>query len=319
MSISNGSCFDGVDSSNWYKTTAIGFSLVVNNALLPFFFGIIWFERFGSDKLRTLFNKLVSSLCWNSLVFHGLLQNAFTIRTAFGPMPNWLCFLLSWIRKSQTVCSILLVTSMTAVRYLFIFRLKNPGAFNDEFWFAFVSIWVVAFASLFQLIRMLVPGNHLFDLNYCSGDDPSKNLCLPAFARGYVDLGALALHACFYARVFFFKLKTAKSFGPESRASFLKRQILAELESHTLTSLAINFSIVGLLGVNVILNSRLRLETCQDYQTFPNYLSIYFSNLIFPTSFGVWVIIFYYHRNQAMRMFLQRELRNSDMLNTLNI
>ena len=319
MSVSNSSCFDGVDSSNWYKMTAIVFSLVVNNILLPFFYGIIWFERFGSDKHRTLINKLVSSLCWNFLVFYGLLQNAFAIRMGFGPMPNWLCFLQTWVRKSQVICCILLLTSMTAVRYVFIFWLKNPIAFNDEFWFAFISIWVVFFASMFQLIRMFVPGNHLFDLNYCSGHDPSKNLGLPAFARGYVDLAALVVHLWVYARVFYFKLKKVKSFGPESRASFLKRQILAELEIQTLTSLAINFTIVALLGANVILSSRLRVETCRDYRTFPNYLSIYFNNLIFPSSIGIWVIIFYYHRNQAMRMFLQRELRNSDMLFTLNI
>ena len=33
-------------------------------------FGIIWFERFGSDLKRMFTNKMVSSICWSILAWY---------------------------------------------------------------------------------------------------------------------------------------------------------------------------------------------------------------------------------------------------------
>ena len=43
-------------------------SVIVTLILVVFLtcgnFGIIWYEKFGSDKKRTLINKLFASICW---------------------------------------------------------------------------------------------------------------------------------------------------------------------------------------------------------------------------------------------------------------
>ena len=43
-------------------------SVIVTVILVVFLtfgnFGIIWYEKFGSDKKRTLINKLFASVCW---------------------------------------------------------------------------------------------------------------------------------------------------------------------------------------------------------------------------------------------------------------
>lgn len=37
-------------------------------------FGVIWYERFGSDLQRIFINKMVSSVCWSILGFYGFTQ-----------------------------------------------------------------------------------------------------------------------------------------------------------------------------------------------------------------------------------------------------
>jgi hypothetical protein len=40
----------------------------------PGLYGFIWFERFGSDKKRTIINELLAFIGWNAIVQIGLIQ-----------------------------------------------------------------------------------------------------------------------------------------------------------------------------------------------------------------------------------------------------
>jgi hypothetical protein len=62
-------------------------------------------------------------------------------------------------RKAIIINCTILVTAMTLFRYVFIFWLKNPAAFEDDFWLIFVNAWSMTFSFLSQLPRALVPGN----------------------------------------------------------------------------------------------------------------------------------------------------------------
>jgi len=46
------------------KSLAIIVSVLLTLIVLPSLYGIIWFERFGTDSKRTLINQLVASICW---------------------------------------------------------------------------------------------------------------------------------------------------------------------------------------------------------------------------------------------------------------
>jgi hypothetical protein len=56
--------FSGLLTTRPFKVFSMlfsSFSVPVNVFLL---YGVIWFERYGTDKKRTLMNKLVASQCW---------------------------------------------------------------------------------------------------------------------------------------------------------------------------------------------------------------------------------------------------------------
>jgi hypothetical protein len=111
--MSNTTCFETLDSPNGHKTSLVVISLIAGLILIPVAFSLIWYERFGSDKRRTLINKLVSALCWNGIVFCTTCQLAYSIRFYFGPLPQLACFWLVVMRKTIIINITFILNAMT--------------------------------------------------------------------------------------------------------------------------------------------------------------------------------------------------------------
>ena len=124
------SCYLLLDKEDLYKTVFFILSIISGIVLIPFAYSIIWYEKFGSDKKRTLINKLVASLCWNEIAFFSTMQILYVVRFYFGPLPPFLCFWMFVIRKTIIINGIFTLNSMSLVRFIFIFWLKNPAGIN---------------------------------------------------------------------------------------------------------------------------------------------------------------------------------------------
>jgi hypothetical protein len=61
----------------------------------------------------------------------------------------------------------ILLFAMTFIRYIFIFWLKNPAAFHDDFWLLFINLWSILFGVVTQLPRALVPGVNFTKIAWC--------------------------------------------------------------------------------------------------------------------------------------------------------
>jgi hypothetical protein len=59
---------------------AVVLSVLLSLVLIPSLYGIIWFERFGSDSKRTLINQLFASVCWYLMVLILFLQTPVIFR-----------------------------------------------------------------------------------------------------------------------------------------------------------------------------------------------------------------------------------------------
>ncbi len=103
-SISNGSdeCTDLKMDSRLSKLSETNDSNVVNAVIsvvavilvTPFQLGILFFERFGSDKRRTIINMLMSSICWYIILWNFSIQAITIFRFLFGPLPGKVFFFL---------------------------------------------------------------------------------------------------------------------------------------------------------------------------------------------------------------------------------
>lgn len=108
------------------------FTLVFVNLIL--LYGVVWFERFGSDLKRTLINKFVASICWATMVIivfgHGLTLTRF----ALGPLPRVVCFIRTLFLSSSVTSILIFMDGILVAKFFYVFVLKNPAALQDDFW-----------------------------------------------------------------------------------------------------------------------------------------------------------------------------------------
>ena len=143
------------------KIIAVTSSVVLNMIYLPILYSIIWYEKFGSDKKRTVLNKLVSSICWSSICYAFFCQIPLLIRYCKGPLPLWMCYFHIIVSNTITIQLMLFSDAITVLRYLFIFWLKNPSGFWDDFWTSYLNKWIFMFGLVSQIIHVILPGNFL--------------------------------------------------------------------------------------------------------------------------------------------------------------
>ncbi len=62
------------------KSVFITLSLLLSCRVLPMLYGIIWYERYGTDAKRTLINQLFCSICRYLIIAIIFLQVPVTIR-----------------------------------------------------------------------------------------------------------------------------------------------------------------------------------------------------------------------------------------------
>ena len=117
----------------------LGFLNVLGSA------GIIWHEKFGSDHKRIILNKIVASLNWVSIAWFLLVQPTDMLLYFYKPLPSWYCTIIYITRNSIILLSLIYTDLILTVKYIFIFWMKNPANFQDDFWSFLVNIWVVMF------------------------------------------------------------------------------------------------------------------------------------------------------------------------------
>ena len=164
--------FTGLFENRPSKTFAVIFSCLGGSIVLSLLYSIIWYERFGSDNKRTLLNKLVSSLCWTCFEWFFSIQIVDMFRYVVGPLPQFLCIVELYLKNAIFTQQMLLIIGIIITRYLFIFWLKNPVAFQDDFWNLFLNIWIIGYSLITQGISFLMPGRYTLYFYICTGKNP---------------------------------------------------------------------------------------------------------------------------------------------------
>ena len=117
------------------------------------FWGIIWFERFGSDLKRIFINQIVVSISWSSIAWLSMIQTSDILLYFYRPLPDLYCMFNLVLRNALMIQAILFFDIIIIVRYIFIFWMKDPVNFSDDFWFCFVNLWVLIFR--FEMRKLL--------------------------------------------------------------------------------------------------------------------------------------------------------------------
>ena len=135
---------------------AIAIILMISSSIMCY--SIVWYERYGLDTKQTMLNKLFAVLCWTGIEYTIFASLPDWLRYVIGPYPASFCWLHSIGKYGLIAKGLLLNIALIFTRYAYIFWLKNPQAFKDEFWCCFIKMWTYLFAFLTQTVFVCSPG-----------------------------------------------------------------------------------------------------------------------------------------------------------------
>ncbi len=167
--------FAGVFEKRPFTTISLLISLTLSVILLALFLGIVWFDQIRSDSKRIIINRIFCSGCWLSIGYLFLVHLPDLFRYTYGPLPEFVCFYHQVIKNALTQQLLIIVNLIVVFRYVFIFWLKNPVAFQDEFWHFFLVIWMIGFSFVSQWIFAYFPGTQPLNYYVCLGINPIEN------------------------------------------------------------------------------------------------------------------------------------------------
>jgi hypothetical protein len=172
----------------------------------PLFYCVVWYEKFGSDKKRTLINKLVSMNCWNGIGYLIFVHTLETLRFISGPLPPIICNVKNVLKTSSVLSLVINTDAALFANYAYIFWLKNPGAFHDNFWCQFISTWIWSASLLIVGTLHIIDEFQIQACFICSGQIATQSLKSATMGGvRYILIVSVLLHFVLRTRIFNFK------------------------------------------------------------------------------------------------------------------
>ena len=128
----------------------------------------------------------MTSLVWTGLEYFIIALPLDVARYVHGPLPETLCSFHVMLKNIMNFQTTSFCDAVTTARFLFIFYLKNPSEFQDEFWHIFVNIWIVLFGTLLQFVYVYLPGMQPISYYICAGLDPRLVTEETSVKRNYI-------------------------------------------------------------------------------------------------------------------------------------
>ena len=240
---------------------------------IPHLYSLIWFEKFGSDKKRTILNMFVSQLGFALIGFLAVIQISETVRYIYGPLPYTVCYFQHAARNSFIWVFLLVLDANTATRYAFIFWLKNPAAFNDEFWCQLITFWIYGFAFItcFSWHFAQPFQTNLFYI--CCGLNSISVFDRQPKIFGALEILSFLLNITIYLRIKMYKRKP--DISPQTRSILVKKLTLTEIEKESLYNFLNTSLRVSFLIVSTFFGIKTNSIHPKDFNVYPNYLYAY--------------------------------------------
>ena len=208
---------------------------------------------------------------------------------------------------------LLILDCIIITRYFFIFWLKNPAAFNDDFWSFFLNIWIVGFPVISQFILNMASTKKILFYYICVGkvldvdqNSPTEggptlfpsSFAFTAFAH-FVILFRIAVYN---KKSNIINLNSTNLINSNNFSSQIVKESLSDLTTTVCTGIIYSCTTILTYFINKI--------PLKEFNCFPAYLYEYFLRLIWPITFIASLVILHYYRNGKLRTTLQMELRN---------
>jgi len=286
--------YPALTDNNPIRITCLVTCLVTILLGFPFHLGVLWFERFGSDKKRTILNMLVSEVIWLMVGFVAVIQFPEIFRFTYGPLPESLCFLQLFARNSLVFTITLLLNAISIWRFVFIFCLKNPAAFRDNFWFLYSSLVIHLFSILYWGTCHFVAAYQPVVFYICTGQNSEEAIKHPFKGYGTIEVFSFVVNTFIYIKIYFHKQKISPE--PHTYGFSMKVLSMSEMDKANLVNYFFVFSCLSFLSTTFMTVAKVNSIPAKDFNMYPNYLWSYYRSLVVPTLSSIFVIIWFYSK-----------------------
>ena len=283
-------------------------SVVLNLFCVALCFCVIWYERYGLDVKRTIMNQLFSKLCWTGIEFILFITLPEWLRFFYGPFPRLPCWLHLVIKNAIIAKLLFLQTGLIVIRYAWIFWLKNPFAFKDDFWCCFINIWSNIFSVWPHFAFVFLPGQHPVGYYICIGHDPLENEEMPSkynYIHYAIGNFSLVAHFLISIRIFLYKNKVKPNNEPRVHNNIMAKAF----ENSTLSGFTTLSSGLALMVIFGFIFSKYSAMEPKHYNQFPDYLIAYWVQLVNAPLTLLMILILCFAKNGQMRTIMLRETK----------
>ena len=222
----------------------------------------------------------------------------------FGPAPQIFCFAKTIIRSAYVTQTFLYFDAIALTRYIFIFWLKNPAAFRDDFWYIFLSSWIKGASLIFNGVWFFKVEHQIINYYICSGNDPTEDFKKPLEVYATTEIGSLLIHVFVYARIKIYKQSNVDQ--GSGRNGFLKKLFLSDDKKQSLATITTNF--IQIVGLGLLLfgagyMSKIKPEEMKNHR-----FMIFMVYLIGPGSFFMFFVTIYFIRHKPLRNTIRVEI-----------
>ena len=196
------------------------------------------------------------------------------------------------------------INAAIVFRFLYIFKLKNPAGFRDDFWCLFVSLWIHSF-DLIMAVALSIFENF----------QTLSNFVCPGHITGLPNKGngTVVMLLTVYSVIFYFT-NNLKIYNHKKRfkvsSELNQNQISSKLldqknfETHSLATVATNLLGIALFITAVACQRKLLAVKPENLEVYPNYLFLFYVDLLSP-SLAIILVILSLFRKKALRKNLK--------------
>ena len=286
------------------------FSTLVTILTTPMMCSIVIFE--ANCHNRTLMNRIISLELTIGIFYNILTQTFSLIRYSFGPMPVQMCR-LEYISKNSVILSLLALSDFVIIiRYIFVFKAKNPTAIQDEFWLCFLSMWATGMSVLSQLTLLIFPGKEPMMFHLCVGNmskslinvPVKKNMPLTIFG-----LFTVICHTIIHIKLHKHKRNSNDQIGVGYTHS-IQNMLLQKSKQENMFNLIVNAVAFMVLTVASFLPNVINGIVPTIIDTYPNYLLVYFNqHVVFSFAWSL-ICLIYFNKKPFFFSSLKRDLKS---------
>ena len=222
LSASHHDYFEKLFTSDLLKVANIATFFVASITGLLLLGGIIWYEKNGRFRYRTVVNQLFSTFAWTLVWGILLIYIPVGIRHMTGPLSETFCYIFAPLRYFLLNCVLLTFNAITLVRYIFIFKMRNFAVINDDFVTRCLVLSILVMSGWSTIVTELSPGEPRFQYFICAGMDPNQNKGDTYYQNQprevqtmpLIILGSVILHIIVNTNIYFYERAEKQNNAP---------------------------------------------------------------------------------------------------------